>query len=494
MMPNVSTRHAKFSCCLAGILLWSCLDTGAPAPAAPPYDPDIALLIVDYLLNQQDANGAIPDVPNGETVNIDSNMEYALIGFAAAYHYAGSPAYLSALELGIRWLAAAEEMTDAQWRGSWFYAYSSVPPYQPVPTSPDDPAIMDVRGVDATSALFVYLLYLHSVLSGSDALAQEYDANARAALDFVLAGNQSPDGFFYSSWQRWVADGEWHLWPFCYAADQADVYLGMRAGWELYGDTRYRDAAGHLEEQVPGTFFLASDGRYAVGMYEDGSLASELDGFDGVFPQGYLPWVFGANQYNLDAFDWLSACVQADGSLVCYPGDPRFSMSVLMYAMSATGLSKPFPTQSVDWLINNTLDGDGGIRDTADPASEKYPNVAGFGVAALLGYQAFPAPAGSVDEGTFPLPGLALAVYPTPSAGAVEILVSVVRPISAEIDILDAAGRRVRLLGQRMLREGVHVIHWDRRSDDGLPLASGVYFVRGGVGGRYVSHRIVLLR
>jgi len=101
MMPNVSTRHAKFSCCLAGILLWSCLDTGAPAPAAPPYDPDIALLIVDYLLNQQDANGAIPDVPNGETVNIDSNMEYALIGFAAAYHYAGSPAYLSALELGI---------------------------------------------------------------------------------------------------------------------------------------------------------------------------------------------------------------------------------------------------------------------------------------------------------------------------------------------------------------------------------------------------------
>jgi hypothetical protein len=60
--------------------------------------------------------------------------------------------------------------------------------------------------------------------------------------------------------------------------------------------------------------------------------------------------------------------------------------------MAATALGEPFPTQSVDWLIVNTFgEQDGGIRDTPDPNSEKYPNVAGFSVVALLGFRALPA-------------------------------------------------------------------------------------------------------
>ncbi|MEW5941434.1 MAG: glycosyl hydrolase, partial [Chloroflexota bacterium] len=350
-----------------------------------------ALRTADYLLSQQNTDGAIPDVPNGETVNMDSNMEYALIGLAAAYQSSRDPRYLDGLEKGIRWLADREEMTDPQWRGSWFYAYSSAPPYDPIPTSPDDPAILDVRGVDATSALFAYLLYLHSAVSGSDALALEYETHARAALDFVLTHNQSADGFFYSSWQKWASDGHWHLWPFRYAADQGDVYLGMQAGWNLYNDARYRDVAIHLQEQMPAAFFDASQGRYATGIYEDGGFESELEGFDGIFPQGYLAWVFGENQFNHSAFDWLTSCIQPDGSLVCYPDDPRFSLSVSLYAMSAAAMGKPYPTQSVDWLLANTLDEqDGSIRDTLDPDSEKHPNVAGFSVVALLGFPALP--------------------------------------------------------------------------------------------------------
>jgi hypothetical protein len=350
-----------------------------------------ALLIADYLLNQQNADGAIPDVPNGESVNMDSNMEYALMGLAAAYQHSRDPRYLAALEKGIRWLAAREEMSDPKWRGSWFYAYSATPPYDPLPTSPGDPAITDVRGVGATSALFVYLLYLHSTLSGSNTLAEEYETHARAALDFVLDRNQSAEGFFYSSWQKWASDGEWHLWPFRYTADQADVYLGMQAGWILYAETRYRDVAAHLRSQVPVTFFDSSRSRYALGLYEDGSFESALEGFNGIFPQGYLAWVFGEHPSNRAAFNWLTSCVQTDGSLVCYPGDPRFSLSVSLYAMSAIALGEQFPTRSADWLIENTFDEqDGGVRDTLDPNSEKYPNVAGFTVIAFLKISAFP--------------------------------------------------------------------------------------------------------
>ncbi|MBM3150636.1 MAG: hypothetical protein FJZ96_00280 [Chloroflexi bacterium] len=393
MNENVKKLLAILLSCFVTVILTAGCNGTQPVSATSPNSrySVYALLIADYLLNQQNADGAIPDVPNGESVNMDSNMEYALMGLAAAYRQSGDSRYLSGLENGIRWLAAREEMSDAQWRGSWFYAYSSTPPYAPIPTSPDDPAILDVRGVDATSALFVYLLYLHSTLSGSNALALEYEDNARAALDFVLTHNQSADGFFYSSWQKWASDGEWHLWPFRYAADQSDVYLGMQAGWLLYNDALYRDVAIHLHSQTPVIFFDTSQERYAIGIYEDGSFESELDGFDGIFPQGYLPWVFGDNQSNHAAFEWLTSCVQTDGSLVCYPGDPRFSLSAAIYAMAAVALGESLPTQPLDWLIANTFDDqDGGVRDTLDPNSEKYPNVAGFCVAAFLEFSAFP--------------------------------------------------------------------------------------------------------
>ncbi|MCI0521637.1 MAG: hypothetical protein L0Z70_15440 [Chloroflexi bacterium] len=394
MNVNVNNTLTKLlSCFVALILLFGCHSTPTTVLGQPNSSNAVsALRVADYILNQQNADGAIPDVPNGETVNLDSNMEYALLGLAAAYQDSGDARYLDGLEKGIRWLADREELTDPQWRGSWFYAYSSSPPYAPLPISPDDPAIEDVRGVDATSALFVYLLYLHTTFSGSNTLAQEYESHARAALDFVLTQNQTADGFFYSSWQKWASDGQWHLWQFRYAADQGDVYLGMQAGCLLYAEPRYRQSADFLMVNVPAAFFHPSSGRYALGMYEDGSLEIEMEGFNGIFPQGYLAWVFGENQSNRAAFNWLTSCVHTDGSLVCYPGDPRFSLSVSLYAMSATALGELFPTQSVDWLMANTFDEqDGGIRDTLDPTSEKYPNVAGFSVVALLGFPALPA-------------------------------------------------------------------------------------------------------
>jgi hypothetical protein len=281
-------------------------------------------------------------------------------------------------------------MTDTFWRGSWFYVYSSISPYNPIPTSPDDPNILDVRGVDATSALFVYLLYLHSELSGTNSLAQEYESHARAALDFVINHDKSSDGFFYSSWQKLASDGQWHLWPFRYTADQGDVYLGMQAGWLLYNDVSYSDVATHLKNQMPYLFFNNTKGKYATGIYEDGSLETDFDGFNGIFPQGYVSWVFGENNYNQTAFNWLSSCVQSNGSLHCYPNDPHYSLSASLYAMSATALQKPYPTNSIDWLISNTYDEeDGGIGDTPDADSEKYSNVAGFSIVALLNFPAF---------------------------------------------------------------------------------------------------------
>jgi hypothetical protein len=371
------------------VLSASC-DTSSQQEPLPP-DPPVpskyeatALKIGDFLLALQNEDGAIPDAKGSELVNEDSNMEYALLGLAAAYRYSEKPKYLQGLERGIAWLADREEMSDPRWRGSWYYAFSSKPPYDPVPI-PIAKGIVNVRGVDASSALFVYLLYVHSRIAGSGTLSVRYEENARAALDFIIAYNKKPDGSFSSSWQQWKTDRRWHLWSFCYSADQADVYLGTQAGWLLYGDSRYRSAAAGLAVVSRSEFFSAANQRYALGRNEDGDIDLDFEGFNGIFPQGYLPWVFGKNSENLAACQWLQSHVNADGSLSCYDHDPLYSLSIAVYALAASALGLPPVTRSLDWLIENNYDAlDGGVRDSAVPGSEKYANVAGFTIMALL--------------------------------------------------------------------------------------------------------------
>jgi hypothetical protein len=346
--------------------------------------------IAGFLLRLQDSNGAISDEPGSPVVNEDSNMEYALAGLAAAYSHNHNSRYLRGLDRGIRWLAAREEMADQRWRGSWFYAFSAKPPYQPVPTSPG-PGVVDVRGVDTTGALFVYLLYLRSELSGSVALPHRYERNARAALSFILQRNRSRGGLFYSSWQRRTSDGSWRLWRFRYAADQGDVYLGLRAGWLLYRDRRYLLAANHLKERAGSALFAPSLGRYAVGIDVDGSQERDLEGFDGVFPQGYLGWIWGNTAANRRALAWLAARVQPSGALHCYSDDPDYSLSAAIFAMASGSLRAPPATSNLIWIVRHTYSRrDGSVRDSLAPGSEKYANVAGFSLIALLGFPALP--------------------------------------------------------------------------------------------------------
>jgi len=350
-------------------------------------DPETAgLAAADFILSLQNSDGRIKDCPYCDVVNEDSNMEYACIGLAAAYKYSGDKRYLDGLEKAIKWLAAREEMTDVAWKGSWYYAYDVNSPYDPYPVSPGT-GIDDVRGVDATSALFVYILYLHKKLSGDSSLAVMYETNARAALDFLFAHNYDSSKYFYSSWQK--SSGTWSLWKYRYAADQADVYLGLRAGYLLYGDTGYKNAADKLEANVPADFYNSSTENFATGLEEDNSLDSALDEFNSIFPQGYLGWVFGSSPETEASYAWLKSHVAGSGGIYCYAGDPGYSLSVSIFALAADSLGYAVPIKSITWIINNTCDDDGGIFDTDDQNSEKFSNVAGFTAAAMLGFNPF---------------------------------------------------------------------------------------------------------
>lgn len=371
-------------------------DKGAPKPApttptaiTPEQQRAIGLQIADFILAQQDVNGAIPDEAGADTVNTDSNMEYALIGLAAAYGNTRDPKYLSGLEKGIAWLAAREEMTDPAWKGSWRYVYSLNPPYNPVPTSPGT-GIADVRGVDATSALFVYLLYQHRQLTGSTTLVTQYGAHARAALDFILSKNINPSGFSGSSWQLPNGSTTWKLWPYEYAADQGDVYLGMNAGALLFPDNQqYASKAAFLKANVPTQFYLNTEQRYAIGRDPGSPLDTDME-IDAVFPQGYLPWVFGPNAQSTGSIQWLINQTQADGSIHAPATDPAYALSNVVLLLGAGALDIQPPSTTLPWIVNNVLDPQThGIHDF--PGSpDQETNVSGFAVAALLGMKAFP--------------------------------------------------------------------------------------------------------
>lgn len=357
----------------------------AIAPAGAAASPrSAALRSADFILSVQDSRGAIRDSPRARTVNEDSNMEYALVGLAAAYRASGRKRYLTGLERGIRWLADREEMADPRWRGSWRYAYAAEPPYKAIATSPGA-GIVDARGVDATSALFVYLLGLHQRLTGSDRLAAELEPNARAALDFVLADNRISGGFFASSWQL-HKDGTWHLWRFQYAADQGDVRLGMRAGARLYADPDYAEAAAFLTDRIPRSLFSHRHGRYALGLDASGARDMSREGFNGIFPQGYLPWMLGPSLESRRSFAWLRSAMRRSGAVVAWRSGPAYTLSAAMLGLAARGADRPWPARSRRWLLRVPFDRrTGGFRDTAAPGSPEYVNVAAFAILALLG-------------------------------------------------------------------------------------------------------------
>ena len=349
-----------------------------------------ALRMADFILALQNSSGAIPDEAGAVTVNQDSNMEYALIGLGAAYEATKDPKYLQGFEKGIVWLADRQGMNQPQWKGSWYYVYSANPPHEHIPTAAGS-GISDARGVDATSALFAYLLYLDKRLSANSKLADQYAGHAHAALDFVISHNLDVDGLSRSSWQLHGDDGQWHFYQEKYSADQGDVYLGMRAGALLFHDAQYRRVAERLKAQTTRQLFSSSLQRYLLGMDENGNLDSSDDGNSADFSQGYLAWIWAATEQNRAALKWLRSKVQSDGSLVSKSGASAFSLNVAMLAMASKALAQPAPTRSLRWFVNHAYDEKtGGIyHEPGAGQKHEYNNDSGFCVIAFLGFQPF---------------------------------------------------------------------------------------------------------
>jgi hypothetical protein len=84
--------------------------------------------------------------------------------------------------------------------------------------------------------------------------------------------------------------------------------------------------------------------------------------------------------------------------------------------------------------------------------------------------------------------------HPNPARGSVSMEVSIPRASRVSLVIHDSAGRVVHRIADAPFVPGRHVLVWDRRSDDGRVVPSGVYFVRLSAPGVLLTRKTIVMR
>ncbi|RPJ49373.1 MAG: T9SS C-terminal target domain-containing protein, partial [Candidatus Latescibacterota bacterium] len=105
-----------------------------------------------------------------------------------------------------------------------------------------------------------------------------------------------------------------------------------------------------------------------------------------------------------------------------------------------------------------------------------------------------PCNSGVEGEGTAASAPLLHRATPNPFGPQTTIRFAVASSGRVTLALYDLAGRRVRILEDRVLGAGLHQSEWNGRDDAGRDVSSGVYFYRLEEGNRVRSGRLVLAR
>jgi len=84
--------------------------------------------------------------------------------------------------------------------------------------------------------------------------------------------------------------------------------------------------------------------------------------------------------------------------------------------------------------------------------------------------------------------------YPNPFNPSTTIKFSVPYECHVELAIYDVQGRRIKVLVDKELTSGRHVVRWNGRNESGERVASGLYFYRFRSGDKSITRKMVLMK
>ncbi len=191
--------------------------------------------------------------------------------------------------------------------------------------------------------------------------------------------------------------------------------------------------------------------------------------------------------------------------------DGGFSWEELPDPRSRAAYSIYFRTSTEGWVATSsgrflhTIDGGNSWTDTKCPSTLNLEDLAptdsgGFvvvgGEAGILRYRGNSI--SSVSNDRMKLDGVdpsVLTSYPNPFNSATKISYQIRgHPQRVTLRVFDLLGREVGSLFDDFEASGVRVIQWNGRDSENSLLASGPYFLRLEIGGRWVVRRVLLLR
>jgi hypothetical protein len=104
----------------------------------------------------------------------------------------------------------------------------------------------------------------------------------------------------------------------------------------------------------------------------------------------------------------------------------------------------------------------------------------------------------TIEPVSVTLPDGAIALLkqnsPNPAHAGTTIRFMLAFPANVRVDVFDIAGRRVRTLRDQAYRAGEHEVPWDLRNEDGIGVASGIYFYRLEAGGEALTKKLAVIR
>lgn len=85
-----------------------------------------------------------------------------------------------------------------------------------------------------------------------------------------------------------------------------------------------------------------------------------------------------------------------------------------------------------------------------------------------------------------------LSVYPNPFNPTANIAFGLAKDAEIEVSIYNVKGERIKKLIRESKAAGTHRLVWDSRDEQGIPVASGIYFIRLTAGANQITQKMVL--